>query len=85
MKKNYIAPSMEVELFELDASIAANCEIIVSNGPAIGIHSQCHDYVDPFASAFSARTINSNVNFYEDTTQVCDCYTTGGAGAYWTS
>ena len=83
MKQNYIAPSMEVELCELDASIAGNCGIIVHNGPQIGNHSQCYDYVDPFAT-FSSRATVYNVNFYEDT-QVCDCYTTGGNQGYWMS
>lgn len=80
MKKTYIAPSMEVELFELDTSIASNCATVVSNGPAMGSHDQCEDYDDPFG--ISTMSLH-NVTFYEDTN--CDCYTTGGNTGYWNS
>ena len=33
MKKAYQKPCMEMELYALDASIASNCGIVVSNGP----------------------------------------------------
>lgn len=80
MKKTYTAPTLEVEIYELDQSIASNCGIVVSNGPAEGSHEACEDYVAPF----SLRTTGVyNVSFYEDTN--CDCYTTGQDSGYWTS
>ncbi|MGM9630813.1 hypothetical protein [Butyricicoccus sp.] len=86
MKKKYEAPALEMEVYELDASIASHCGIVVSNGPAEGNHEQCEDYHDPFAtSTYSAQKAAGpyNVQFYEDTN--CDCYTTGGDYGYWTS
>ena len=86
MKKVYEAPTLEIETYELDASIASNCGIVVNNGPAMGDHPQCDDYVDPFATSAasaSSYSLPHNVQFYEDTN--CDCYTTGGDYGYWTS
>lgn len=83
-KKNYQAPKLELEEFQLDANIASNCGIVVHNGPAMGSHSQCEDYQDPFAmsNGISLFSVPHNVQFYEDT---CDCYTSGGDYGYWTS
>lgn len=87
MKKAYHAPELEIEVYQLDASIASNCTLVVSNGPAMGNHNQCADYIDPFgmnAAKYGAQTMAVyNVLFYEDTN--CDCYTTGGDYGYWTS
>ena len=83
MKKKYITPSVEVELYELDMSVASNCVNVVHNGPALGNHAQCEDYKDPFSSTAMLRSAPYNVNFYEDTN--CDCYTTGGNSGFWTS
>lgn len=83
-KKNYQAPKLELEEFKLDANIASNCAHVVTNGPALGEHHACDDYMNPFgANSISLFSSNLyNVNFYEDTN--CDCYTSGGDG-YWTS
>lgn len=82
MKKVYEAPVVEIEYYQLDTSIASNCAIPVSNGPGLAeYHDRCDDYVEPF-STFSARSLPSNVQFYEEN---CDCYTTGGDYGYWTS
>lgn len=86
MKKIYEAPDLEIETYELDANIASHCGIVVSNGPAMGEHEECDDYLDPFgATTFSLDRSGPvyNVQFYEDTN--CDCYTTGGDYGYWTS
>lgn len=87
MKKVYEAPTLEIELYELDASIASNCAIPVSNGPAVGNHEQCDDYVDPFEmSTYSVMAASDgpyNVQFYEDTN--CDCYYSSSDYGYWTS
>lgn len=86
MKQAYEAPLFEVETYELDASIASNCTIVVTNGPAVGNHEQCSDYKDPFEmSVFSYEKQGGpyNVQFYEDTN--CDCYYSSKDGGYWTS
>lgn len=81
-KKLYSKPTVEVELYELNTSIASNCTVVVSNGPAMGNHVQCEDYDDPFAVAtYSLRVYN--VQFYEDTN--CDCYYSSSDNGYWTS
>lgn len=85
MKKPYEAPRVEIERYTLDASIASNCAMVVSNGPALGDHKQCEDYEDPFAMnayGISAQAVY-NVQFYEDTN--CDCYYSAGDQGYWTS
>ena len=86
MKKAYSAPQLELEIYNLSASIASNCNVVVNNGPAIeelGI-TECSDYkeLNPFPSTSSYRLRQYNVNFYESN---CDCYTTGAGGSYWTS
>lgn len=86
MKKLYIKPSVEVDIYSLDTSIASNCGIVVHNGPAMENHEQCSDYGDPFAGAGASIMSNEpvhNVQFYEDTN--CDCYTSGGDYGYWMS
>lgn len=88
MKKVYEAPKIEVEAYELSSSIANNCAIPVTNGPAIGSHQQCDDFKDPFAMGMMsmqkarARAVH-NVQFYEDTN--CDCYYSAGDAGYWMS
>ena len=81
MKRSYVAPTLEIELYELDQAIANNCGIVVSNGPAMGKYEQCADYKDPFGG-LRLMSLPHNVQFYEDT---CDCYTTGGDFGYWQS
>ena len=83
-KKKYTAPQIEFEYYKLDANIASNCAIVVSNGPQLGKHEQCSDYEDVFgmySSTYSLRG-NYNVHFYEDTN--CECYNSSVFG-YWTS
>ena len=43
MKKTYETPKAEVERYQLDASIASNCETVVHNGPQMNGYSQCSD------------------------------------------
>lgn len=86
MKKVYVAPTVEIELYELNASIASNCAIVVSNGPAVGNHELCDDYDDPFAMSVMTLDLDDtphNVQFYEDTN--CDCYYSSSDYGYWTS
>lgn len=81
MKKKYKAPTVEFERYKLDSNIASNCAIVVSNGPAMGNHTQCSDYISPYSTR-SAEAIY-NVQFYEDTN--CDCDYSASAFGYWTS
>ena len=86
MKKVYVTPTVEIERYELDANIASNCGIVVSNGPGVGSHQQCEDYEDPFAMSTYSMARSSgphNVQFYEDTN--CDCYYSASDYGYWTS
>ncbi len=86
MKKTYIAPNLEVEVYELSTSIASNCNVVVDNGPAFyfsGHYHQataCAKYVEEEGEEEFADLYN--VNFYDS--GCCDCYTTG-SGGYWTS
>lgn len=86
LRKTYMKPTIEIEVYSLSASIASNCGIVVSNGPAMGTHPQCDDYVDPFGGA-SGNTVSPmatyNVQFYEDTN--CDCYYSASDFGYWMS
>lgn len=87
MKKVYEAPEVEIELYELDRSIASNCHIVVTNGPAAPGHDKCYDYPDDIfdddvmASNYGARP--HNVSFYDEST--CDCYYTADGHGYWQS
>lgn len=90
MKKKYQKPVLEIETYSLDTSIASNCGIVVSNGPALGSYTQCSDYYDPFAMSDSVEDEISvasvhNVSFYADMPSVCDCYYTADGNRYWTS
>lgn len=55
MKKTYETPKAEVERYQLDASIASNCETVVHNGPQMNGYSQCSDYIDPFETYSAAK------------------------------
>lgn len=84
VKRKYTKPIANTELYSLNTSIASNCAIVVSNGPAVpDKYEQCSDYVDPFSTfGMRSRSRIYNVAFYEET---CDCYTTGSDTGYWTS
>ncbi len=86
MKKVYEAPEVEIELYELDRSIASNCHTVVNNGPEAPGHIQCDDYPDntfddTMAANYGARP--HNVSFYDEST--CDCYYTADGNGYWQS
>ena len=50
MKKTYETPKAEVERYQLDASIASNCETVVHNGPQMnGFYSE--DTCDCYTTA----------------------------------
>lgn len=83
MKKVYVKPFVEIERYELNESIASNCAIVVSNGPEMGTHKQCEDYVDYYGTQSAVAYGVYNVLFYEDTN--CDCYYSATDAGYWNS
>ncbi|MCD8047142.1 MAG: hypothetical protein LUD80_00895 [Clostridiales bacterium] len=85
MKRPYVAPQLEVEVYLLNVSIADNCKNVVNNGPvmeSLGIYTACSEYAKYFDDDDPMPTSDYNVNFYNSS--VCDCYTTG-SGTFWTS
>ena len=43
MKKRYIKPTIEVELYELNTAIATGCGTICNLGPGLETHDHLHD------------------------------------------
>lgn len=86
MKKVYESPRVEIETYELDASIASNCTIVVTMGDYGGGEGEpvCDDYLSEVGKNSRSRTSTYayNVNFWENT---CDCYTTAGGAGFFTS
>ncbi|MCD7881418.1 MAG: hypothetical protein LUG47_07135 [Clostridiales bacterium] len=85
MKRPYVAPQLEVEMYLLSTSIASNCVTVVYNGPVMetaGYYTACKSYLDTLDEDEPMPTSEYNVNFYDSS--CCDCYTTG-SGNYWAS
>lgn len=83
MKKIYEAPDLEIETYQLDASIASNCTEVVTMGDYGGGEGEpaCSDYLEKVGiSSYSLRPYN--VNFWENS---CDCYYTAGGEGFFTS
>ena len=90
MKKEYMKPYVEVEVYELDAAIAANCGQVISLGPEAPGKVVCEEFEDAFeVDGFSVRpyaSINSGgTPFYADGSAHCDCYYSSGSNSYFTS
>lgn len=93
MKKTYVKPLIEIETYELSASIAPNCGNVISLGPGIPgsdeyKYRMCDDYSDVgFMSLNPGYSLNStNVTpFYQNGAENCDCYYTSGNRGYFTS
>ena len=88
MKKEYSKPRIEIEAYELDASIAANCGAIISFGPPAPGKTTCDEFKGAFGGdddwgTFSVK--NSHTPFYADGAANCDCYYTSGNSGYFTS
>lgn len=84
MKKPYMIPDFEVERYELNTAIAANCSTIISNGPEMDGHEVCEGYEDMFETpVFRARTLSTDAPFYDEGT--CYCYYSSGGDGFWTS
>lgn len=81
MKKKYIAPDFEVEHYELNTSIAGNCNAVVTQGPEIGTHDNCEEFPD--WEEFSISTFALQASFYDEET--CECYYSSGGEGYFTS
>ena len=85
MKLKYEKPMIEIDDYELDASIASNCKVVVDMGPKYGSHDPCKSYYDhsgepwPDPNAINLMS-NYNIDFWEN----CDCYTSA-SGLYFTS
>lgn len=86
MKKVYEAPTVEIETYELNASIASNCAVVVTMGDYGGGEGEpaCDDYLEMVGLPTTTSTygLRHNVNFWENT---CDCYTTAGGDGFFTS
>ena len=85
MKREYVKPMIEIERYELDASIAANCGNTVTLGPGDYDDYVCKEFEDAFdVASYSARS--AGTPFYDGTTgPVCDCYYSSGGNGYFTS
>lgn len=77
MKKAYEAPTLDVELFQLNQSIAKNCDpdMILNTGP----EEQCTDWLDLITVRSQIGTFSIN-NFAQNSE--CDCYTTAINGMF---
>ena len=89
MKKIYAKPMIEIETYELSASIAAPCGSKVSLGPeAPGktVSSEFEDAYDMFAFIPGVGIQSTGgTPFYSDGAANCDCYYSSGGGVYFTS
>lgn len=83
MKKVYEAPTLEIEIYELDASIASNCKTVVTMGPeASDAQKVCDDYYEKSGEprTMTAAKAAYNIEFWES----CDCYYSAN-GTFFTS
>lgn len=71
MKKVYQAPLAEVEIYELNSSVASQCNEVINYA------------VECAWNTTKAADRPHNINFDEENN--CDCYTTGGEQGFWTS
>ena len=90
MKKNYVKPMVEIETYELSASIAANCQTTVNLGPeALGIEP-CPEFEKGFDVVLNINPGYSTMStggkpFYSAEAGDCDCYYSSGGYVYLTS
>lgn len=90
MKKTYTKPLIEIEAYELSASIAANCGNVITLGPGIPgsqEYEQCKEFINSgFLSIIPGVGIMSaDKPFYADGAANCDCYYSSGGKGYFTS
>lgn len=85
MKKAYSKPLLEIEVYELNTNIAANCGSKVSFGPEAPGKEVCDEFKDAFeVFSLDARAVGGTP-FYDDGAAHCDCYYSSGGGLYFTS
>ncbi|MGM9601754.1 MAG: hypothetical protein ACI3W5_09295 [Faecousia sp.] len=80
MKKKYETPLLDLQIYELNADIAQNCNIVVTTGPEDLDHEACDDYMEIEGISTSRMRTRSNVDFWDN----CDCYTSA-SGDFFTS
>ena len=90
MKKAYMKPSVEVEVYTLSASIASNCINIVTLGPEDPMLSKpaCAEFEDLWKinTQIGGGAGIMSISFYDaGGTAGCDCYYTAGGDGYFTS
>lgn len=89
MKKVYAKPHVEVEVYQVDAAIAANCGQVISLGPEAPGKITCEEFEDAF-DVFGVKPgvsmfATGGTPFYADGAAHCDCYYTSGTNNYFTS
>lgn len=89
MKKQYSKPFLEVEVYQLAASIAANCGTVVSLGPEADGKTTCAEYDDGFQVTAihggMSLMAQNGTPFYADGSANCNCYYSSGDYGYFTS
>ena len=85
MKKTYIKPFIEIEMYELSSNIASNCNMVVNMGPdGPGAIKVCKDYYDKTGESYpdgiTLYSLPHNVQFWSEDT--CDCYYSAGNGCF---
>ena len=89
MKKAYNKPMIEIEAYELSASIASNCGEPVSLGPEAPGKQVCDEFEDAFQvfAVIPGAGIQTTggTPFYSDGAANCDCYYSSGGGVFFTS
>lgn len=83
MKRAYIAPDIQVERYELNTSIAAQCKTDVTMGPEVGSHTACKEFEDIWGGEFAINTFVLEGSFYDDGT--CTCYYSSSGEGYFAS
>lgn len=90
MKKSYAKPLIEIESYELSASIAQSCVNPINLGPEAPGKDTCSAFDDSF-EVFSfipgvgIQTAENGTPFYNDGAAECNCYYSSGGGLYFTS
>ena len=85
MKKAYQCPSLQVECYALDESIASNCGTKVNMGPGGMKHDPCSDWGGIFSIMPDVGLNSNGKSFYEDGDANCTCYYSSGDNGYFTS
>ena len=84
MKKTYMKPYVEVEVYMLDAAIALNCSPVVTLGPEAAGKDTCKEFKDAFDTG-SISTFSVKKPFYADGSANCNCYYSSADSTYFTS